>query len=289
MKDGNTKDSKSDNRNRWLVTSGFFFLLSFIASTILVLFGKQFESFGIVGNIYYIILIPLGFSSAAFLAGAMKSYASFQSNGTMTYGKLQLTGPVVIFALVVGGGFILPNLTKKETFPAKVRVMSSDKATNQFNQGRIFLYIGQERKSADIHDGEAKFENIPEAYKNKKVKILTDIDNYQLADSNDVIIPENENYFDIHLVRTKLSMVTQVRGSIMNEESAPLRNAFLNFGSGLATGYTNQNGDFVLTVPLPSGEKVLLKVSVDNITRFNETVTLSQTIPINLILKLKPY
>lgn len=280
------KNSSTTKRNSWLFISGFFFLLSFILSIGLVLFGKQFESLGIVGNIYYIILIPLGFSSAAFLAGAMKSYASFQSNDSMPYGKLQLTGPVVIFVLVVGGGFIMPNFNKKETFPVKVRVASSDKATTLFNQGRIFLYIGQERKLADIHEGEAKFENIPEAFKNKKVKIDTDIENYQLADSNDILLSGNENYIDIKLVRTKQSLVTQVRGSIMNGDNVPVSNAFINFGSGLATGYSDQNGDFIISVPLPSGEKVLLKVSVNNITRFNENVTLSQTTPINLVLKL---
>lgn len=288
MKADSTKESKSYKRNSWLFVSGFFFLLSFIASAILVIYGKQFESQGIVGNIYYIILIPLGFSSAAFLAGAMKSYASFQSNGTMPYGKLLLTGPVVIFALVVGGGFIMPNLNKKETFSVKVRVASIDKATNLFNQGRIFLYVGQERKSADIHEGEVKFENIPEAYKNKKVKILTDIENYQLDDSNEILLSGIENYIDINLVRTKQSLFTQVRGSIMSWDNIPVINAFLNFGSGLATGYTDQNGDFALTVPLPLGEKVALKVTVDNITRFNQSVTLSQTIPINLTIKLNP-
>lgn len=285
MKGDQAKSSSAVKRNSWLYISGIFFLLSFILSIVLVLFGKQFEALGIIGNIYYIILIPLGFSSAAFLAGAMKSYASFQSNASVTYGKLQLTGPIVIFALVVGGGFIMPNLSKKETFPIKIRVSSSDKATNLFNQGRLFLYIGQERKSAEIHEGEAKFENIPEAYKNKNVKLIPDINNYQLADSNDILLAGNENYIDIILVRTKQSLVTQIRGSIMSKDNVPVRNAFINFGSGLATGYTDENGDFKISVPLSSGEKVLLKVTVNNTTRFNENVTLSQTIPINLMLK----
>ncbi|HET6559845.1 MAG TPA: hypothetical protein VFG54_21140 [Prolixibacteraceae bacterium] len=287
MKANKTRNSSSSNRNMsWVLISGIFFLLSFIASAVLILYGKKLEALGIVGNIYYIILIPLGFSSAAFLAGAMKSYASFQSNETMPYGKLHLTGPIVIFVLVVGGGFIMPNINRKETFSLKVRVVSDDKATNLFNEGQIILYIGPERKSEDIHHGEAKFENIPETYANKKVKLDLIHENYQLANRNEVIISKNEDYIDIKVVKT--AHVTEVRGSVINDDHAPVKNAFINFGSGLATGYTDQNGDFLLTVPLSSGEKVALKVSVDNITRFNETVTLSQTTPINLILKLKP-
>lgn len=281
-----TKAAKSKMKHRWLVVSGLFFLLSFTASAVFVLFGKRFESLGIIGDIYYIILIPLGFSSAAFLAGAMKSYASFQSNNTLAYGKLQLTGPIVIFVLVVGGGFILPTLNQKAPFPIKVRILSIDKATYMFNQGKIFLYIGQERKSADIHDGEAKFENIPVSYSNKRIKVLPVIENYQLADSSNILISNKIDYVDIKVVRTKQSLITNVRGTIVNDKNVPVRNALVNFGSGLATAYTDQNGDFLLTVPLSSGEKVPLKILVDDLVLFNEAVTLSSSIPINLKLSM---
>jgi len=272
----------------WIWISGVAFLLSLLAAGILIFFGKQLAELGITGNIYYIILVPLGFSSAAFLAGAMKSYASFTSNESITYGKLQLTGPIVIFALVVGGGFIMPNYNKKEAFDLKMRIVSNGQPMNALNEGTVTLYIGKEPKTVNIHEGEVAFYNIPEKYHNRKVRIVPSIKNYQLADSNEVLISKNEDYVDIHVTRTQESMSTLVRGSVLDRKNMAVAHALLDFSSGLATCYTDPHGNFSLTVPLPSGEKTQLKIVTDGITRFNEVVTISSTIPIDLRIDKTP-
>ena len=275
-------------RMSWIWISGVAFLLSLLAAGVLIFFGKQLQDLGITGNIYYIILIPLGFSSAAFLAGAMKSYASFTSNESITYGKLQLTGPIVIFALVVGGGFIMPNYNKKEAFDLKMRIVSNGQPMTALNEGTVTLYIGKEPKTVNIHEGEVAFYNIPEKYHNSKARIVPAIKNYQLADSNEVLISKNEDYVDIHVARTRESMSTLVRGSVLDQKNMAVGHALLDFSSGLATCYTDPNGNFSLTVPLPSGEKTQLKIVTDGITRFNEVVTISSTIPIDLRIDKTP-
>lgn len=275
-------------RMNWIWISAVAFLLSLLASGTLILFGKQLEDLGITGNIYYIILIPLGFSSAAFLAGAMKSYASFTSDENITYGKLQLTGPIVIFALVVGGGFIMPNYNKKGQFDLKMRLVSNDQPLNTLNEGSVTLYVGKEPKTVNIHEGEVAFYNIPEKYHNRKVRISPSIKNYQLEDSNEVLISKNEDYVDIHVARTAASTSTLVRGSVLDQRNMAVRHALLDFASGLATCYTDPNGNFSLTVPLPSGEKAQLRIVTGGITRFNEVVTISSTIPIDLRIDQTP-
>jgi hypothetical protein len=284
MKTPAKKKGSSDKTNVWLIVSGIAFILTILASAILIFYGNQLESIGIAGIFYYIILVPLGFSAAAFLSGAMKSYASYTTHESFAYGKIKLAGPVVIFALVVGGGFIMPNLDKEDQFNLKFRIISNDMATHLFNEGKFILYIGQEPKTANIHDGEASFFNIPESFNNKSVKILPVIDKFQLAGSDEVLISYKDNYIDIEVERTKESLVTVIRGSIINSENAPVKNAFVNLESGLATGYTDQNGDFSFAVPKPSGEKVNLKVLVDGLVKYDEQVTLSSSIPINLKL-----
>ena len=288
MKAGETDRLKSTQQISWVWISGIAFLLCIAASSVLIFFGKQLDALGITGNIYYIILIPLGFSSAAFLAGAMKSYASFKSNETFPYGQLNLSGPIVIFALVVGGGFIMPNLNKKTQFDLKMRVIRRDNPSELLNEGSVILYVGKNPINVKIHDGEVTFHDIPAAFNNKKIKVTPIITNYQLAGPDSVLISKNEDYVDVNIVRTKQSLNTELRGSITNEKNAPVKHAFLNFGSGLATCYTNDNGDFVLNVPLPSGEQVPLKILVNGVILFNEGVTISASTPINLKLSLKP-
>ena len=281
--------SKLTSPTNWVWISGILFLLCFFASGVLIFFGKELDRLGITGNIYYIILIPLGFSSAAFLAGAMKSYASFKSNETLPYGKLNLSGPIVIFALVVGGGFVIPGLNKKEKFDLKMHVVNSDDVPGTFNSGSVVLYIGKYTRQENIHNSEVIFPDIPEGYNNKKGTIALLLDNYQLANSEEISISKNEDsVFNILLSRTKQSLATNVRGSISNKKNEPIKNAFINFSSGLATCYTDQNGDFALSVPLSEGQKVPLKILVNGATVFNQEQTISSNVPITLSLSTKP-
>lgn len=282
------KESISGNKMSWILISGVAFLISFLASAVLILMGDKLNTLGIAGNIYYIILIPLGFSSAAFLAGAMKSYASFKSNEKIPYGKLHLTGPIVIFVLVVGGGFIMPNINNKVTsFDLKVRIVSKDQPTHQFNEGLVKLYLGKNTYPANIHEGEALFANIPVSYHNKKAKIIPLIQKYQSANSNDIILSKNQESVEINVIRTAASVSTSVRGTLVDGENMPIKNAFINFGSGLATTKTNENGDFSLTVPLEAGEKLPLKILINGVITFDEVITISGELPLDLKLKTK--
>ena len=280
--------SNSIQKTGWIWISAVAFLLTLAASAILIIFGKQLEVLGISGNFYYIVLVPLGLSCAAFLAGAMKSYASFKSNAEVTYGEINLTGPVVIFALVVVGGFVMPSFGKKPEFDVKVRVVNPDLASTSFNSGSIILYVGKEPKRGNIHDGEVTFYNIPAIYNNKKAKILVSIDDYQLAAPGEVMINGKEDYIELPVVRTKQSMSTQLTGSVLNEKDAPVKHAFIDVASGLSTGYTDEHGDFALTVPQAAGQKVPLKILMNDVLLFNANVTLSSTVPLNLKVQMHP-
>jgi hypothetical protein len=78
---------------------------------------------GVQGQIFYLLLIPWALSCAAFLFGSMKSYAR------LTYKRLgnalELGGPVVLFCLMLVGGFKLVPPTP-ETFDLAVRAHSED-------------------------------------------------------------------------------------------------------------------------------------------------------------------
>lgn len=278
--------SKPIRQISWVWISGIAFLLCLLASAFLIFFGKQMESLGITGNIYYVILIPLGFSAAAFLAGAMKSYASFKSNGTLPYGQLNLSGPIVIFVLVVAGGFIMPGLIKKGKFDWKLRIVNNDQSTVSFNKGAVLLYIGKYTRKEDIHNGEVVFPDIPDDYNNKKgIVSLQNVDDYQMTGPSDFIISKNEDSVNqINITRTAQSVSTNIRGSILTSKNEPAGNVLVNFSSGLATCYTDENGDFSVTVPVPPGEKVPVKISMNGIMVFNEEVIISASTPLNLTL-----
>src|SRR5258708_39002968 len=78
---------------------------------------------GAQGQVFYVLLIPWSLSCAAFLFGAMKSYARFTYKPLGSF--LELGGPVVLFCLVLVGGFRLVP-PEPETFCLTVRSHRAD-------------------------------------------------------------------------------------------------------------------------------------------------------------------
>jgi len=74
-------------------------------------------------RIFYLLLIPWALSCAAFLFGAMRGYARFAHKRLGN--SLELGGPVVLFCLVLVGGFkLVPS--GPDTFDVTVRASGPD-------------------------------------------------------------------------------------------------------------------------------------------------------------------
>ena len=67
--------------------------------------GDQLVTWGLTGNLYYLVLLPIGLLVAGFLFGMLRAHASYK--GKQFGDGLGLRGPIVAFLLVVIGGFWL--------------------------------------------------------------------------------------------------------------------------------------------------------------------------------------
>lgn len=277
------------SQRNWILISGVAFLISFGASAILVIFGNKLGELGITEKIYYLILIPLGFGSAAFLSGAMRSYASYKSDSKPLYGKLELGGPIVIFIIVVGGGFYMPKLSEDATtFDLKVRIFSDERETSSFEKGIMRLYIDEKTYLGNMYEGEVVFSTIPNEYHNKSARLEAIIEGYQLSKGGEVKISRDRQVIDLKVVKKPEYLSTVVRGNVYDENGYPIENAVVNFASGLAIGTTNKVGDFNLTIPSEAGVRLPLTILVDGKIRFNENVTLTSQTPYNFKIKTNP-
>ncbi|MFT3749218.1 MAG: toll/interleukin-1 receptor domain-containing protein [Agriterribacter sp.] len=190
-----------------------------------------------------------------------------------------LSGGIYFFS---GGNFFEFGNDKNQGFNFKIRLLKNDTSAGLLNEGKVMLYTGNETKTADIQEGEVLFYNIPSRYNNKKVKISATIKDYTLDNPGEILLSKKEEPVDIKISRLSQPAFCEIRGSIINEKGNPVENAFIDFDSGLITGYTNQKGNFNLKIPLPSGTRVRLRILINNIVRFNENVTLSSDTPMNL-------
>lgn len=280
MKSDDQNHKMTVSQKKWITVSGIAFLISFLASIVLIVFGNRLSDFGITNKIYYLILIPLGFSSAAFLSGAMKSYSSYSSEGSSLPGKLELAGPIVIFLIVVVGGFYVPKLMEEsQTFDLKVRILSEDQETSQFDDGSLRLYLEDKTYSGNIREGEVVFSTIPNEFQNKSARIELQVEGYELVNSDGIKISTEKRAIDLNVKRQEAFRSTIVRGSLTDENGYPISNAILNFSSGLATGSTNEIGDFTIQVPMEPGKKIPLKILLEGKIVFNENVTLDSKSP----------
>jgi hypothetical protein len=132
---------------------------------------------GSQGQVFYVLLLPWSLSCAAFLFGAMRSYAR------LTYkhlgGFLELGGPVVLFCLVLVGGFKLVP-PAPETFDLTVRAHSEDGRNPIITSGKITIDFDANRIPVLIDaKGEANFKSIPTRFKGATLRVLPEFEGYE--------------------------------------------------------------------------------------------------------------
>jgi hypothetical protein len=161
--------------------------VSFAIGTCLVLLfifkANDLIASGIDKMIFYVLLIPMGLSAAAFLFGAMRSYAAY--SGKSFGGSIELGGPAALFALVVVGGFYLvPDTT---TFGVTVYVHGSGGKQDVVlrNQGEVMIDFEDYRRPEPIREnGQATFPGIPAKFRNQVVPIVILAKGFEIADKN---------------------------------------------------------------------------------------------------------
>lgn len=153
---------------------------------------------GVEGKIFYLLLIPWALASAAFLFGAMKSYASFSYKQLPSL--LELGGPVVLFCLVLVGGYKLVP-PARETFDLTVRPYSADGHDSIITSGKITIDLGNDRRTASLGDkGEADFKSIPAKFRSEPLKVLPEIDGYDNKGQT-LTLAVNSNVLEVPLPR----------------------------------------------------------------------------------------
>lgn len=129
---------------------------------------------GAQGQVFYLLLIPWALSSAAFLFGAMRAQAHFTHRQRGSF--LELGGPVVLFCLVLLGGFKLVP-PGPETFDFAVRAYSADSPL--ITSGQITLELPGLPHANIGQDGEANFKGMPAKLKGNAIRVLPQVEGYE--------------------------------------------------------------------------------------------------------------
>jgi len=152
---------------------------------------------GAQGQIFYLLLIPWALSCAAFLFGAMKSYAGFTYKHLGS--ALELGGPVVLFCLVLIGGFKLVPAAP-QNFDLTIRAHSEDGRDALITSGKVTIEFDTSLVTEPFNsNGEADFKNVPAKFEGATVRMLPQVVGYEEKWQRHKL---KSHVFDIPLVRT---------------------------------------------------------------------------------------
>jgi len=255
---------------KWVYISGAVSLFFLLLAILMIVFAPDITGAGITKSIYYIVLIPVGLASAAFLFGALRSSAKY--SGKTSYGSIELTGPVVIFCLVVIGGFYFA--TPDSEFSLTIRTSIVNEPEKILSYGSLILDIGEQRLDKQINEnGEVTFAGVPSRYLGKSINIIPQIKGYKIKGSSLISIPDNHI---IYLELEERRDSTLLRGRVINETGNPVDSVSIDIESGLASTVTDENGLFSIIVPAAKGETVLLTALKNGITGHREFITVPE-------------
>ena len=255
---------------KWVYISGAVSLFFLLLAILMIMFAPDISGAGITKSIYYIVLIPVGLASAAFLFGALRSSAKY--SGKTSYGSIELTGPVVIFCLVVIGGFYFA--TPDSEFLLTVRTNVVNEPEKILSHGSLILDIGDQRLDKQLNEnGEVSFGGVPSRFLGKSVNILSQIKGYKIKGSSLITIPDSRV---IYLELEERMDSTLLRGRVINENGNPVDSVIIDISSGLASAVTDESGLFAIIVPAAAGESVLLTALKNGITGYREFITIPE-------------
>lgn len=203
--------------------------------------ADKLVALGLTGKLYYVVLLPLGLAAAGFLFGILRSYARY--HGKVLGGVLELGGPVVVFALVLVLGFLLP--APETPFGITVFVHGERGIQDLVlkNSGYVILDLGPDRRRQPIGEkGEAYFSGIPANFRGQEVGAWVESEKFESVGGRQ---KHRIEAADLYLPVRRRS------GRVFGRVQDPNGNAL--FGAevrvaGLSTS-TDKAGHFEITVP----------------------------------------
>jgi SEFIR domain len=203
----------------------------------LILWNAQLlVSLGLTGNFYYVLLLALGLSAAAFLFGLLQSHAMHR--GHTGWGHLELGGAIVGCALVVTGGFYLvPN-----PLPFAVTVfVHGESGIHDLvpkESCEVVMELGPEVRRQEIGpNGTVYFANVAPNYRGQEVPLWVESKQFE------PVYPDRKYPLKADAIQLEVRKKPgRISGRVQDENGNPLADATISL-AGLAT-ISNSVGHF---------------------------------------------
>lgn len=203
---------------------------------------------GIEKSVFYVLLLPLGLAAAAFLFGAMHAYARY--TGKVFSGKLEITGPAVMFFLVIILGFVL--IPAARAFDFTIFLQDAEGKTVLKNQGMVRIILGNNPVTRRIDEnGAVNFNGIHPQFMNSEVPVELEAEGWRFVNRQ---VPAACLLKGDNAVMTiERYGLDRLSGTIMDDQGHLIDRAKVMV-KDLVT-FSNENGWFTLEIPKEKQEE----------------------------------
>jgi hypothetical protein len=259
----------------WIIISAVGFVV-FVVAALLFSFYSDKINF-ISPSAYFFLLVIIALMAAGFLFGALRSHAKY--SGKAYGGTLELSGPVVVLALIIFLGYKYRPI--QQSFNFTVNIFSATDTSEVIKTGSTELFFGNAHQTKNISDGQSVFSELPSDYKGKTITLIAHADGY--ATKREAIsVPLDNSAVNIYLQKIPDSVT--VAGLVKDKKGTPIKNAELVFADGKFKTTSDAYGNFQIGLPYKDGEEVTLRVYTAGKLRYDNLVTLSN---ISLTIQLQ--
>jgi hypothetical protein len=267
-----SEGASSQERSREIVLYGVISLICFLCGvgilSLMILNADLLGRLGLTGNLYYLVLLPMGLAASGFLFGVVRSYARY--SGKQLGGVLALGGPIAALLLVVILGFVL--VKPITTFPMTVYVHGEAGRQDIVlrNSGYVLLDLGGYRRREPIGaDGQAYFSEIPANFQGQEVPVSVESDAFEVSDTKHKYRLDRPSvYLPVRRKGGHLS------GWVKDEKGDPIPGVRVNV-AGLSK-VTDSSGHFEFAIP---GQQMQGELHLEALASGYVPVSLNSAVP----------
>jgi len=236
--------------------------------------------------LYFFLLIIADLGATAFLSGAMRSTATYEGN--IFKGKLNLTGPAVVFFIILILGYKYRPVNEVAPFDLTIYVVKPDKVNDtNFENAELTIYDGNEPKHAAIdRDGRALFVNVNPVYLGSQIEISCKIEGYKISEKKDtsILIPKTPSpVVKLSLIAVNDSVL--ITGNVYQKKKNtlwPVINAVLFFVEYNKKVQSGDNGSFSVYLPAKLGDQTSLDIYKNDTLKFSSKTYLAKVLKLTI-------
>jgi len=250
--------------------------LSIVFLFILVLSNYR-SRFEVPVTTFFFLLIIFDLGATYLLTKALRSAASY--SGTVLKGNLKLTGPAVVFFLILLIGYRFRPVEKSPLFNMAIYVAAPAGDPNAV-QGTISILADNDVINAAIDvNGKAMFPNLNRDHLGDSLHLTSRIEGYKISKNNDTVLPmPGARGIQLKLLPAVDSILYV--GYILKRNNIPVAHATVKFSDYLKNVQTDEDGMFHVYLRAKPGERADVMVFKDQVMRYSDKIYLGKNIKI---------